>query len=87
MKPMVDNASGGVFMAHTFMSRIKILDIMTKTSRAWNTSYSKVAIHTYIVGVSTEQCRREKKHDQDMTHIKTHMDLLIEYSLSGSVVR
>lgn len=53
-KPRVDYASGGSFMAHTFMNATMILDKLTKISIAWYTMVSGVASNTYVVGISIE---------------------------------
>ena len=43
-----------------------MLDWMTKQSRAWHTRDSVVASPTMSIGITTEQCKKEKKRDQDI---------------------
>lgn len=35
-------------------------------------------------GMNVEKCWNEEKHDKDMVHINTQMDLLTEHLLSGN---
>lgn len=70
MKPIVDNVAGGSFFDLTFLEALEMLDRMTKRSRAWHTRDSVVARPITSVGITMEQRKREKAHDQDMAHLK-----------------
>ncbi|PHT28654.1 hypothetical protein CQW23_31744 [Capsicum baccatum] len=82
-KPVVDNAAGGSFMDLTFGQASNMLDRMTKQSRACHTRDSEAASPTLSIGMTAEQRRREKEHDQDMAHMKMQMDLFTKNLLSG----
>ncbi|KAF3632447.1 hypothetical protein FXO38_26157 [Capsicum annuum] len=81
-KTIVDNAASGSFVDHTFPEASEILEKMTKQSQAWNTRDSVVASPTVSGGITAEQCRRDEERDQDITHLKMHMDLLTKHLIS-----
>lgn len=81
----MDNAIGGAFMDCTFNEATELLDRLTKISRPWHTRDSQVASNTYSSGMTVEQHRREEKQNQDMSHLKTQMDFLTKYLISGKV--
>ena len=48
-----------------------ILNRMIKKSGYWYTRESVVASPTISIGMSTKQCKKDKKRDQDMAYLKT----------------
>ncbi|PHT29434.1 hypothetical protein CQW23_30970 [Capsicum baccatum] len=80
-KPVVDNMAGGSFMNLTFGQASNMLDRIMKQSKAWHTRDSEVAIPTLPIGITADQRRREEEPDQDMTHLKTQVDLLTKHLL------
>lgn len=44
-----------------------------------------IACRPTSMGITLKQHRREEEHDQDISQIKMHMDLLIKHLLSGKV--
>ena len=72
-------------MARTYAEATDILDRLTKTSMAWHTKDSEIANNTYVMLMLVQQRRREEERDNDMTHMKSHIDLLIKYLLAGGI--
>ena len=84
-KTIMDNATGGDFMELTFTKVVEMLERITKTSRACHTRDVVVTRNTGSSVISAEQRRRKEKHNQDMAHMKTQMDLLMKYFLSRNI--
>ena len=72
-------------MEITFTEAADMLEKMTKTSRASHTRDSVVASNTGFSVISAEQKMREEERDPNMAHMKTQMDLLMKYLLSGNI--
>lgn len=71
---MIDSATGGTFMAHTFRFVTLIHERSAKISIAWHTRDFEVEINTHTMGMSVEQHYK-----------KTRMDLLTKHLLISFV--
>ncbi|KAH0693012.1 hypothetical protein KY285_020109 [Solanum tuberosum] len=63
---------------------MQLLDEVSKNNRAWYTRDAEVGDLGYTYKLSAEQRKMEKERDQDMTHIRTQIDILMKHLISKS---
>uniref|UniRef100_M1DC26 Integrase core domain containing protein n=1 Tax=Solanum tuberosum TaxID=4113 RepID=M1DC26_SOLTU len=61
-----------------------VMNEVFKNNRAWHTRDAEVGDLGFTFELSAEQKKREEEMDQDMAHIRTHMDLLTKHIMAGS---
>ncbi|XP_049410609.1 uncharacterized protein LOC125873801 [Solanum stenotomum] len=83
-KSFVDAVCGGSFMRKPFAESIQLLDEVSMNNRAWYTRDAEVGELGYTFELSTDQRKREEERDQDMTHMRTQIDLLTEHIVDKS---
>lgn len=71
-------------MRKTFSESMQLLDEVSKNNKAWYFRDVKVGYFGYTFEIRLEQKKREEEIDQDITHIRTQIDLLMKRLVASS---
>ncbi|KAH0764807.1 hypothetical protein KY285_000678 [Solanum tuberosum] len=84
LKKFPNRVSRGSFMRKPFSERMQLMDEVSKNNRAWYTRDAELGDLGCTFELSAEQRKREEERDQDMAHMRTQKDLLMNHIISMS---
>ncbi|KAH0661757.1 hypothetical protein KY284_026688 [Solanum tuberosum] len=73
---------GGSLMRKPFSESMQLMDEVSKNNRAWYTRDAEVGDLGFTFKLSAKQMKREEEMDQDMTHMRTQIDLLTKHIIA-----
>uniref|UniRef100_M1DH23 Integrase core domain containing protein n=1 Tax=Solanum tuberosum TaxID=4113 RepID=M1DH23_SOLTU len=79
----VARVCGGSFMRKPFSESMQLMDEVSKNNRAWYTRDAEVGDLGFTFKLSAKQMKREEEMDQDMTHMRTQIDLLTKHIIAS----
>uniref|UniRef100_M1DJY3 Integrase core domain containing protein n=1 Tax=Solanum tuberosum TaxID=4113 RepID=M1DJY3_SOLTU len=83
-KHVANVVCGGSFMTKPFTESMQLMDEVSKNNRAWYTRDAEVGYLGFTFELSAEQRKREEERDQDMSHMRTQIDLLTKHIVASS---
>lgn len=63
-------------MRKPFAESIHLLDVVSKNNKAWYTIDAEIGEIRYLYDMSVEQWKWEEERNQEMSHLRTRIDLL-----------